>query len=347
MLVNVDSYKELAQQILSPEAWDYIDGAAEDEKTRDLNYSVFDSVYFQPRILKDTLVKNKKISLFEKEIQSPILLGPTSPLKLAHVDAEIAQANAAKNKKTIAVISMDSHYSIEEVAKQGASHLWFQLYPYGDKNFARAIIKRAENAGYQALVITVDAFSPGKRERMIKRKYQLPAEIKMGNLESMVIDDKLKRADGSIVRFPLFWEDIDWIRQSTSLPVLIKGLIHPDDAKQAVEKGIDGIIISNHGGRQVDGVLPSLLALKNISSVVNGKIKILLDGGIRRGTDVIKAMCLGADAVLLGRSYIWGLAVEGQKGIESILDILNSEMEIAMTQLGIQDVRSCNRSLVA
>ena len=187
MLVNVDAYRELAKQTLSPEAWDYIDGAAEDEKTRNLNYSVFDSVYFQPRMLNDTQNKSKKISLFGQEIQSPILLGPTSPLKLAHADAEIAQANAAKAKKTIAVISMDSHYSIEAVAKQDADHLWFQLYPYGDKDLARAIIKRAEDAGYRALVVTTDAFSPGKRERMIRRKYQLPAEIKMGNLENMVM----------------------------------------------------------------------------------------------------------------------------------------------------------------
>lgn len=347
MLVNVDAYKELAKKTLSPEAWDYIDGAAEDERTRNLNYSVFDSVYFQPRMLNDTRQKNKKISLFGQEINSPILLGPTSPLKLAHADAEFAQANAAKTKETIAVISMDSHFSIEEVAQQGADHLWFQLYPYGDKNLAKTIIKRAEDSGYRALVITADAFSPGKRERMIRRKYKLPAEIKMGNLENMVIDEKLKRADGSIVRFPLLWEDIDWIRQSTHLPVLIKGLIHPDDAKRAVDLGIDGIIVSNHGGRQVDGVLPSLLALKNISAVVNGKAKILLDGGIRRGSDVIKALCLGADAVLLGRSYIWGLAAEGQKGVESILDILNNEMEVAMTQLGIKDVRNCNSSFVA
>ena len=346
-MVNVDAYKELAKQTLPQDAWDYIDGAAEDEKTRNLNYSVFDSVYFQPRMLIDTAKKNKKISLFGQEIQSPILLGPTSPLKLAHADAEFAQANAAKTRETIAVISMDSHYSIEEVARQGADHLWFQLYPYGDKNLARAIIKRAEDAGYRGLVITTDAFSPGKRERMIRRKYKLPAEIKMGNLENMVIDDKLKRADGSIVRFPLFWEDIDWIQQSTRLPVLVKGLIHPDDAQRAVDQGVDGIIVSNHGGRQVDGVLPSLMALKNISTVVKGRTKILLDGGIRRGTDVIKALCLGADAVLLGRSYIWGLAAEGQKGIESILDILNNEIEIAMTQLGIEDIRNCNCSFIA
>lgn len=196
---------------------------------------------------------------------SPILLGPTSPLKLVHVDAEIAQATAAKIKKAIAVISMDSHYSIEDVARHGADHLWFQLYPYGDKNLAMTIIRRAENAGYRALVVTTDAFSPGKRERMIRRKYKLPTEIKMGDLENMIIDDGLKRADGSIVRFPLVWEDIDWIRQSTRLPLLIKGLIHPDDAKRAVDQGVDGVIVSNHGGRQVDGVLPSLLALKNIS----------------------------------------------------------------------------------
>lgn len=346
-MINVDSYRALAKQILCSEAWDYIDGAAEDEKTRNLNYTVFDSVYLMPRMLNDTRKKSKKTTLFGQEITSPILLGPTSPLKLAHPDAEIAQANAAKNKGTIAVISTDSHYSIEEVAKNGTDHLWFQLYPYGDKNIAKQIIARAESAGYKALVLTVDAFSPGKRERMLKRKYQLPTEIKMGNLEGMVIDDSLKRVDGSVVRFPLLWEDICWIRDSTKLPIILKGLIHPDDASKAVSYGLDGIIVSNHGGRQVDGVLPSLRALEKISEVVNGQVKLLFDGGIRRGTDVIKALCLGANSVLLGRSYIWGLAAEGQNGIESVLDILNNEMDIAMTQLGVSDICSFDRSLVA
>jgi 4-hydroxymandelate oxidase len=345
-IINVASYHARAKDILSSPAWDYIDGAAEDESTRHENYSAFTKIKFQPRVLNDVSKRSLTTHVMGHKVSLPVLLGPTSPLKLAHPDAERAQIKAATNKGTIAVLSMDSHYTLEDVASHGAGNLWFQLYCYGNRALMEQVVVKAEKNGYSALVVTVDAFYPGRRERMQRHDFVMPQEIAMGNLTSLDIPPDLRRADGSIIRFPLTWKDFEWLRSITKLPIIVKGITHPDDALRAVDSGAEGIIVSNHGGRQVDYAVSTIDALPKIAARIGKHAELMLDGGISRGTDVIKAIALGAKAVLLGRAYIWGMTVAGQQGVEDVLDIFEREMNVAMAQLGLASIEEINSDII-
>lgn len=250
--------------------------------------------------------------------------------------------------------STDSHYSIEEVRAASSGVLWFQLYCYENHTVITRLVRRVEDAGCSALVVTVDADYPARRERLIRSSFALPTDIKLGNLMGIGLDESLWGEKADINRFldnleacPLTWKDLAWLRSITSLPILLKGIMTSEDALLAIEHGIDGIIVSNHGGRQVDTALSSIDALAEVSECVHGRIQILLDGGIRRGTDVLKAIALGASAVLIGRPYIWGLAVDGAAGVRKVLELLREEIDCAMTQLGRLTIQSIDHSLIA
>jgi isopentenyl diphosphate isomerase/L-lactate dehydrogenase-like FMN-dependent dehydrogenase len=343
-LINVKDYEDEAKKVLPHDSWNYIYGASEDEITKRDNAIGFKNYKLIPRVLNDVNDRNYSSSILGSAISSPILLAPTSPMKMAHPDGELAQVRAAKKLDTIAICSTDSHFSLEDLAYEGNDKLWFQLYCYADRSCVEQMIVRAERSKYKALVITVDAFYPARRERMIRSDFSVPSDIQMGNLLHLDIPTKYIRNDGSVKRFALTWNDLIWVKAITKLPIILKGVMHPEDVAKAVGFGIQAVIISNHGGRQVDQSPSSISCLSDAVNVANGQMDILIDGGITRGTDILKAKALGAKAVLIGRSYIYGLAVNGQQGIEDVYNILLNEMDVAMSQLGISDINEINKS---
>lgn len=344
--VNIDEFRELAQKALSVDAWNYIAGGSEDETTVSENSLAYRRWRLMPRIFRDVETRDQSVSLLGEKVDLPVILAPTSPLKLAHGDAELAQVRAAARNGALAILSMDAHYNLEETARESKGLRWFQLYCYGDRALMRDVIHKAEASGYKALVVTADAFYPGRRERMLRTSFTLPATIRMGNLEGLQIDPSARRADGSIRRFALTWEDFDWIKQCTKLPIVVKGISSPDDAEMAVRHGASALVVSNHGGRQIDQVVPSLDCLPPIKDQVGDRAEVYVDGGIRRGTDVLKAIALGARAVLIGRAYIWGLAAGGEEGVSRVLEIFRQEIDVAMAQLGHSTLGTIDRSCI-
>lgn len=322
----------------------YAAGGASDEATVRENGDAFARWRIMPRIMRDVAERSLETTVVGSKVSMPVLLGPTSPLRLFHPEAELAQFRAAARHETLAVCSMDAHFDLQEVARAGTGPKWFQLYCYGDEGEMARVIAKAEDAGYSALVVTADAFYPARRERMLRSRFTLPGDIRMANLEGMDIPADARRPDGSVRRLALTWRDLDWIRSATSLPIVLKGVSHPEDARLAVEAGAAAVIVSNHGGRQVDQVVPSIECLPAVVDAIAGRAQVLLDGGIRRGSDVVKALALGAEAVLLGRAYIWGLAVAGEAGVFDVLRILRAELESTMAQIGLADVRALDRS---
>lgn len=343
--VNLNDYVKLAENCMNKDAWDYVAGAAEAEQTKRDNQTAFAEVKLIPRIFNDVSKRNLKTCVLGHKIDLPVMLAPTSPLRLIHEEAELAQVRAAKNKNTVAICSTDTHYSLEDIADNGNDSLWFQLYPYGDREATENILQRVKLAGYKALVITADAFYAARRERMIRSQFVLPSHIEMGNLIKLSKNKKYRREDGSIKRFALKWSDLDWIASVSGLPIIIKGIMHPDDARRAIDWGAKALVVSNHGGRQLDQTGSTLSQLSTICDL-SKNTEIYVDGGIYRGTDVIKAMAIGAKAVLIGRAYIYGLAVNGQNGIEHVLDILHDEIDNALCQLGVSDINQLDRSFV-
>lgn len=353
-IVNLADIEALARQVLSDSAWDYVAGGAEDEYTIAENIQAYKRIKLRPKMLVDVNTRDLATEVLGQHIALPVLLAPTSPLRLFHRDAEKAAACAAAQMGTIAICSTDSHYSIEEVKAASSGVLWFQLYCYENRSVITRLVRRAEDAGCTALVVTVDADYPARRERLIRSSFRLPEDIQLGNLMGIGLSETLWEGTADVNRFlgnleahQLTWKDLAWLRSITDLPLLLKGIMTSEDAIKAVEHGIDGIIVSNHGGRQVDTAQASIEALAEIAPCVQGRIQILVDGGIRRGTDILKALALGAKAVLIGRPYIWGLATEGTAGIVRVLKMLYAEIDCAMVQLGCPTIQSIDRSLIS
>ncbi|MEO8665947.1 MAG: alpha-hydroxy acid oxidase, partial [Ignavibacteria bacterium] len=284
-------------------------------------------------------------------------IAPTAFHKMAHSEGEAAVAKAAGDAGTIMIVSTLSNTGIEDVVKASDEKngtVWFQLYVYKDRDATRDLIKRAVAAGCKAIVLTVDAPFLGTRERDVRNKFSLPAGLSVSNLIPASKENLPEKNTSGITSYfaeyldpSLSWKDIEWIRSVTSLPLIIKGIACAEDAVLAAEHGIDGIVVSNHGGRQLDTCRATIDVLPEVADAVQGKIEILLDGGIRRGTDVIKAIALGAKAVLVGRPVIWGLAVGGQNGVSEVLEILRRETDLAMALCGCDSVNKILRELIA
>lgn len=352
--INLADFELLARERLTPLAWDYYAGGAEDEYTVSDNCTAFRRIKLRPRVLMDVAERNLATEVLGQRISLPVLLAPTSHQRLAHPDAEQATARAAARAGTLAVLGTGNHYAVEEAA-QADEPFWFQMYCYENRELTERIIRRAEAVGCRALVITVDATFAPRRERHLRTTFALPPEVELRNLLGVGLQDHLLQTENggmpaflnSLKPLLLTWDEIDWMRSITETPIVLKGIMTAEDAVLAVEHGVDGIIVSNHGGRQVDGTLATIEALPEIVASVSGRIEILLDGGIRRGTDVLKALALGAKAVLIGRPYLWGLAVAGEAGVVQVIDVLRAEMVAAMGQLGLADVQQISPSLVS
>ena len=352
-LSTLYDYAALAPQHLSEMAHQYYVGGARDEITLKANRSAWDQIWLHYRVLVDVEHRTAETSMLGQPISAPILIAPTAFHGLAHPDGERATAEGARRAQTIQIVSTLSNQSIEDVATSGAA-LWFQLYVYRDRQITLDLIHRAEAAGCQALVITVDAAMIGTRERDRAQQFHLPHGLTLGNFKgSTRAHLDLADGDSALTRYvqdqldpSLSWRDLEWLIQQTRLPVLVKGIVRADDARRALDSGAHGVVISNHGGRQLDTAPPTALVLPRIARAISGEGLILVDGGIRRGSDVLKAVALGAHGVLIGRPVLWGLASRGASGVEDVLNILKAELLEAMALCGCPDIASITSDLI-
>lgn len=344
-VVTLEDHAEHARTRLDDQAWAYFSGGAGDEITLRANRSGWDALQLSTRVLRKLNGGHTRVQLLGRTLAHPVLLAPVAYQKLAHPDGELATAFAAAMQGAGMVLSAQSSVLLEQVAQAYLSEvargpLWFQLYVQHDRGYTRELIARAEGAGYEALVVTVDAPSSGARDRERRAGFQLPPGISAVNLAGLappaprsLAPHQSRMFDGLLHAAPT-WDDMAWIKSCTRLPVLLKGIMHPDDALLAREQGMDGAIVSNHGGRTLDTMPPTCAVLPRIRDAVGAEYPLLVDGGIRRGTDVLKAIALGANAVMVGRPVVYGLANAGAVGVSHVLRLLRDELEIAMALCG-------------
>ena len=336
-VVSVADYEALARERMSPGAWAYLSGGGADELTLRENRSAFDRLKLRGRVLGGFGEGggHTRITLLGRTLEHPILLAPVALHRLAHHEGERATALGAAATQTTMVVSTQASLLLEEViqAGQGAPQ-WFQLYLQPDRDFTERLVRRAEAAGYEALVVTVDAAVNGVRNREQRAQFQPQPGVEMVNLRGCRAPSVSTGLCGGLAAIAPTWEDIAWLQSITSLPVLLKGMMDPQDAARAVESGVAGLIVSNHGGRTLDTLPATIDVLPQIAAAVGGRAPLLLDGGIRRGSDVVKALALGATAVLIGRPYMNGLAAAGAVGVAHVVKILRAELEVAMMLTG-------------
>ena len=347
--VSLGDFELLAHERMTTLAWEYISGAAGDELTLRWNREAYDRIKLKPRVMVDVSKLDTRVNLFGRELPFPILLAPTAYQKLVHADGELATAKGA-GAATMVVSTMAS-VSVEEIAAATKQPPWFQLYVQPDRGFTKALVQRAEAAGCIALVVTVDTPIPGLRNREERIKFALPPGIERPNLKGLNTAGSSHLPPENQIYNALFdpkltWKDVEWLRSLTRLPVLLKGVLNPDDADLAVKAGASGLIVSNHGSRNIDTLPATIEALPEVVAKVSGRIPVLVDGGIRRGTDVLKALALGAKAVLIGRPYLFGLALAGTDGVNRVVSILRREFEMAMALTGRTSISEIDASVL-
>ena len=375
---NVEDYRGLAHKRLPRAVIDFIEGGAEDEITISRHKNGFENIHIIPRILTDVSVRNISTTILGTPVSSPIVLCPVGLATLAHPMGEVAAGIAATNKGIISTYSSSSSWNLEDIAAASSGVKWFQLYIWKDRKLTAEIVERARKAGYTALVLTVDVPISARRERDLRNGFTIPprprinqmgdlfqhfgwfyAQLKseisghkmsMGNFtpENVGMRTRLKMLEvvNELFDPSITWKDVAWLKSIWKGPVVIKGVMTPEDAKLAVKAGVDAIWISNHGGRQLDGVSGTIEVLPEIVKAVKGKVEIYLDGGVRRGSDIVKAIALGANACMIGRPYMYGLAANGAAGVESIIKILEIEMDATMALMGRPTIASLDSSSV-
>lgn len=341
-MLTVADVHDVAERRLDPVHYDFFAGGAGEERTVAANTEAFDRYRLLPRVLRGVGRRTLAVDLLGAPLSMPVLLSPTAFHRLAHPDGEVATARAAAAARTVMILSMAATRTVEDVAATGV-RLWFQLFVQPDRAFTERLVRRAERAGCAALVVTVDAPLFGRRDRDVRNGFvDLPAGLACENLRDSPADPPRPIAWDA----DLTWTDLTWLRGLTTLPVLVKGVLHPDDARLAVEHGVDGIIVSNHGGRQLDGVVATVDTLATVVDAVAGRVPVLLDGGVRRGTDIVTALALGATAVGIGRPAVWGLAADGVAGVRHVLEVLRGELDRAMALCGADRVAALGPDVV-
>lgn len=339
--VKISDYRYLAQQKISKEIFDFIDGGSCDEITKKNNRNAFDKVDIRPFCLRDVTKIDSSVELIGYPIPTPLLIAPTAFHQLVDSAGELSTAKAAKCCGIPMVVSSMSNKSLEEIATQSQhEQLWFQVYIFKDRAVTEDLVRRAERAGYKAIVLTVGVPFSGKRERDMQNLFSLPKQLTTGNFKSNVNAEAIYDFTAAQLDPSITWRDVEWLKAITPLPLILKGILNPFDANEACQLNVDGIIVSNHGGRQLDTAEATLLALPDISKAVGGRTMILLDGGIERGTDIFKAIAWGADAVLLGRPILWALAVDGVQGVSTMLTMLINELAMAMKLAGCNTIKA-------
>jgi len=354
--ISAGDWERAAEAKLDPGAFGYIAGGAGDESTMRANLDAFQRWRIRPRMLTGNAVRDISVEVLGLRSPAPFFLAPVGVLSIAHEEAEVGVAKASASSGVPLILSSAATHSIEEVAATNAPR-WFQLYWGNDREICASFVSRAEAAGYGAIVVTLDTFTLGWRPRDLRQAY-LPFikgegcgqyfsdPVFLSRLDKTPDEDLLTAAAMMLATFPnigLVWDDLDWLRGQTSLPILVKGVLTADDAERALQHGVDGIVVSNHGGRQVDGAVAALDALVEIRDALPDAV-VLMDGGIRSAADVLKAMALGADAVLLGRPYAYALAVGGQRGVEELIQNLMAEIDLNLALAGATSIRDLDRT---
>jgi len=353
--VCVRDFEAIARDRMEHSAFDYYAGGAGDERTLAENQAAFGRIVFRPRMLVSAERVDLATDVLGVRLPFPVGLAPTAFNRLGHPDGELAAARAAGAAGTLMCCSTIASHTLEEIAAAATGPLWFQLYIYRDRSITTDIVRRAEAAGYRALVLTVDTPRLGRREKDVRNGFVLPADVTIRNLDRYGDRDATGWKKGSsfteyvhrMLDPNLTWESVAWLRSITTLPILIKGVLAAGDGALAVEHGAAGVVVSNHGGRQLDGAMATIDALEDVVQAVGSRGTVLLDGGVRRGVDVMAAIALGARAVLIGRPYLWSLAAAGEAGVRQCLEFLRSELELAMALAGCPSIAAITRALVA
>ncbi|TMW85776.1 hypothetical protein EJD97_022520 [Solanum chilense] len=350
-VTNVMEYEILAKERLPKMIYDYYASGAEDQWTLQENRNAFSKILFRPRILVDVSNIDTTTSVLGYKISMPIMVAPTAMQKMAHPEGECATARATSAAGTIMTLSSWGTSSVEEVASTGPGIRFFQLYVYKDRNVVMQLVKRAERAGFKAIALTVDTPRLGRREADIKNRFVLPPNLSLKNFEGLDLGKIDKTDDSGLASYvagqvdqSLSWKDVKWLQTITHLPILLKGVLTAEDARLAVESGAAGIIVSNHGARQLDYAPATVMALEEVVKAVQGRLPVFLDGGIRRGTDVFKALALGASGVFIGRPVVFSLAVDGEAGVRKVLQMLRDEFELTMALSGCLSIKEISRS---
>ena len=352
-LHTLASFHRAARASLSREAYDYFRGAADARHTVRRNRDAYRSLEIWPRVLVDVSQRTLATTVLGEAVTLPVLIAPTAYQRMAHPDGECATARAASAAGTLMVVSTLSTTSLEDVSASAPGPKWFQLYVHRDRALTESLIDRAVRANYRAIVLTVDAPLLGRRLADVRNRFALPPGLTMANFEASASARPADQRDSALANYvatrhdpSITWKDLAWLRDRAKLPLILKGIVRGDDARRAVDHGVDAIVVSNHGGRQLDGAPAGIDALETVVAAVGGRCEVYVDGGVRWGTDVFKALALGARAVLIGRPILWGLAVGGDVGAQRVLEILRDELSMAMALAGCADVRAIDASLV-
>lgn len=355
-ILNLDSLEPLARERLDPMIFDYIAGGAADEWTLEENRSAWSRMQILPRMLRGVANRSLETTVLGTPVSLPVLVPPMAFHGLCHDEAEVATARATAAEGTILCASTVSNCSLESIsAASGAGPRWFQLYVYRDREITRGLVQRAAAAGYSALCLTVDTPLAGHRERDRRNTLRMPSHLELGNFPRSHSDqNRVGSGHGSALAHyiaaewdpSLSWKDVEWLQSISPMPVVVKGILAPQDAVLAIEHGAAAVIVSNHGGRQLDTVPAGATMLAAVVDAVAGRAEVLVDGGIRRGTDVMKALALGARATLVGRPVLWGLTLDGEDGVRAVLRHLHSELDLAMALAGCATISDINRELI-
>ena len=369
---NVGELRRMARRRLPRMVFDFCDGGAEDEITRARNEAGFADLEFLPQPLAGTTVRDQSVELFGERLALPVIIGPTGLSGMLWPRGELSAARAAGAAGTVYTMSHGSTVSIEDLAAAAPGPLWFQNFMYRDRALTRSFAERAQAAGYRALVLTVDNQVLGQRERDLRNGFVIPPRVSWRSVLDVaralpwalrmarvpltfvnyVTDEKrdivsLAAHIAGLLDPTLNWRDVGWLRGIWRGPLLLKGVLHPDEAKAALDHGVDGVIVSNHGGRQLDGAIAAIGALPAVADAVAGRIPVLLDGGVRRGSHVVKALALGATACTIGRPHLWGLAVAGEAGVARVLDIFRRDIDRVLALGGWDGLAALDRRVLA
>ncbi|NXI93453.1 HAOX2 oxidase, partial [Psophia crepitans] len=346
-MVCLSDFEAYAKKYLPKIAWDFFAAGADDCSTRDENILAYQRIRFRPRILQDVSVMDIRTKLLGTEISFPVGIAPTGFHQLAWPDGEKSTARAAKAMNTCYIASTYSTCTLEEISAAAPGGLrWFQLYIHRNRAVSQQLVQQAVALGFQGLVLTADLPYTGKRRDDVRNGFCLPPHMKLKNLEGAFEVCKMSPPFHSLLDPSVTWNDIYWLRSLTQLPIIIKGILTKEDAELAVRHGVQGIIVSNHGGRQLDGGPATIDALVEVVEAVQGRVEVYLDGGIRKGSDVLKALALGAKCVFIGRPALWGLAYKGEEGLQEVLRILQDEFRLSMALAGCASVSEIGRHLV-
>lgn len=353
--LNLHEVERLARECLTPQTFDYFAGGANDEVTLHANRRAFEELAIRYRVLVDVSRRELGTTLFGRAVPAPLVVAPMAFQRLAHPGGEVATARAAASLGVPMTLSTFATQSLEEVRAGADGPLWFQLYVHQDRGITRDLVARVAAAGFDALVLTVDVPEIGRRERDERNEFRLSADLRVANFTPSTSAPLQGEAPGSgLANFitgmrdsSLQWKDLEWLSELAGLPLVVKGLVRADDARRAADRGAAGVVVSNHGGRQLDSAIASLRALPDIAAAVGDRIVVMMDGGIRRGTDILKALALGARAVMVGRPVLWGLAVNGEAGARRVLELLIAELDLAMALAGAPRLTDISGDLIA